>query len=312
MPNWLNLLKNITWDKLVHWLTREYEAVNIGLSNFDRLRYEIRPGDVLLIEGRSRISNIIKTITLSAWTHSALYVGRLHDIEDPATRAHIKRFFNGDPDEQLVIEAFVGEGTTVDSLKKYRGEHLRICRPKGITHQDAQKVIRYAVTQLGMHYDVRQLLDLARFLFPYSILPRRWRSSLFQHNAGKPTKTVCSTMMAEAFASVHFPVLPVLQYDEDNELKLYKRNSKLITPSDFDYSPYFDVIKYPIFDFDELAIYRRLPWGREGIICRDEDDCRLPEDIRQSTIIESVIEDKIETTEAFDHSKEFQQQKNQG
>ncbi len=268
----VNTIKAYTWDKLIEHLTEERGEVNIGLSNFDRLRYEIRPGDVLLVEGRSRVSSIIKTVTQSCWTHSAFYVGRLHDIEDPAVRAHIKRFYNGDPEEQLIIEAMIGEGTLVDNLRKYNRENLRICRPKGITHIDAQKVINYAIKQLGTDYDIRQILDLLRFLFPYSLLPRRWRSSLFQHNAGKPTKTVCSTMMAEAFASIRFPILPVLQYDEDNNLKLYRRNSKLVTPSDFDYSPYFDVIKYPIFDFDELSVYKQLPWNTQGVIYKNPDE----------------------------------------
>lgn len=284
----ISLIKSYTWDKLINNLTRERGEANKGLSNFDRLRYEIRPGDVLLIEGRSKVSTIIKTITQSCWTHSAFYVGRLHDIEDPSARAHIKRFYNGDPDEQLIIEAMIGEGTLVDSLKKYRGEHLRICRPKGITHQDAQKVINYAIRRLGTDYDVRQLLDLLRFLFPYSLLPRRWRSSLFEHNAGKPTKTVCSTMMAEAFASIQFPILPVLQYDEDNNLRMYRRNSKLVTPSDFDYSPYFDVIKYPIFDFDELSVYKQLPWNKEGVIYKNPDENIIPDNLETEHILHSV------------------------
>lgn len=275
----------------MHSLTHDHGEVNIGLSNFDRLRYEIRPGDVLLVEGRSRISSIIKTITQSCWTHSAFYVGRLHDIEDPAVRAYIKRFYNGDPEEQLIIEAMIGEGTLVDNLRKYKTENLRICRPKGITHIDAQKVINYAIKRLGTDYDVRQILDLLRFLFPYSLLPRRWRSSLFEHNAGNTTKTVCSTMMAEAFASVHFPILPVLQYDEDENLKLFRRNSKLITPSDFDYSPYFDVIKYPIFDFDELAVYKQLPWNTQGVIYKNPDENIIPSHIETDSILQSVKSD---------------------
>lgn len=288
MLNLVHLFRSYTWDKLIDGLTRDHGEVNIGLSNFDRLRYEIRPGDVLLIEGRSRVSSIIKTVTQSCWTHSAFYVGRLHDIEDPSIRAHIKRFYNGDPEEQLIIEAMIGEGTLVDNLRKYKGENLRICRPKGITHQDAQKVINYAIKRLGTDYDVRQILDLLRFLFPYSLLPKRWRSSLFEHNAGKPTKTVCSTMMAEAFASVHFPILPVLQYDEENNLKLYRHNSKLITPSDFDYSPYFDVIKYPIFDFDELSVYKQLPWNKQGIIYRNPDENIIPDELETQNILKSV------------------------
>ena len=254
------------------------------MSDFDRLRYEIRPGDVILVEGRSPVSEIIKTITLSNWTHSAIYIGRLHNIDDPVLRGYIQKFYEGEPDDQLIIESLLGEGTIVDNISKYRDDHLRICRPSSITRTDSQKVIAYAINRLGSYYNVRQILDLARFLFPYGILPRRWRSSLFEHNAGAPTHTVCSTMMAEAFASVHYPILPVLHRNEDGQLVMYKRNTRLITPKDFDYSPYFDVIKYPILDFDELAIYQKMPWGKDGIELNDERDLTLlaPKTIKDS------------------------------
>jgi hypothetical protein len=113
---------------------------------------------------------------------------------------------------------------------------------------------------------VRQLLDLARFLFPYGVLPRRWRSSLFEHNSGVPTRTVCSTMIAEAFHSVKFPVLPLPVDDEKMRTSLQERNSKLFTPRDFDYSLYFEIIKYLMFGFDELAVYRRLPWDANDAV----------------------------------------------
>lgn len=275
--NPISRLTNSIWDRVVGWLSYEKEYNQMPLSDFERLRYEIRPGDVILVEGRSRISEIIKTITLSNWTHSALYIGRLHDIEDHTLRSHVENFYKGDPDDPLIIESLLGEGTLVDSIRKYNEAHIRICRPNGLTRKDSQKVIAYAIHQLGTFYNVRQILDLARFLFPYTFLPRRWRSSLFEHNAGSPTHNVCSSMMAEAFSSVHFPILPVLHRDENGSLKMYKRNTKLITPKDFDYSPYFDVIKYPILDFDELAIYRKMPWGKEGVILDDiEEDFIQP------------------------------------
>lgn len=268
---------NSIWDKVVAWLTVEKNRRDMPLSDFDRLRYEIRPGDVILVEGRSRISEIIKTITLSNWTHTAVYIGRLHNIDDPTLRDEILRIYQGQPDDQLIIESLLGKGTIVDNIGKYRDDHLRICRPTNITRQDAQDVIAYTIHQLGKGYDVRQILDLMRFFFPYGLLPKRWRSSLFEHNAGEPTNNVCSTMLAEAFASVQFPILPILQRDADGNLKMYKRNTKLITPKDFDYSPYFDVIKYPILDFDELAIYRKMPWDKDGVILNDRNEPVLPQ-----------------------------------
>ena len=264
--------RNFFWNKFVQWLTCDRDTDHVPLSDFDRLRYELRPGDVLLIEGQSKISDIIKMITQSIWTHSLLYVGRIHDIDDPALRKHIKKFHDGSDEDQIIIESLLGQGTIADSLEKYRNDHVRICRPRGLTRSDSQTVIHYAIRQLGTDYNVRQLLDLARFTFPYGIIPRRWRSSLFEHNAGRPTKTVCSSMMAEAFARVHFPVRSVLHQDNQGTLKLYRRNSQLIIPADFDYSPYFDIIKYPMLNFDELSLYKKLPWDRSGVSCDTTSD----------------------------------------
>ena len=259
--------------KLVNWLNTEDDHWEIPPCDFDRLSFEIRPCDVLLVEGRNRISNIIKTITLSSWTHSALYIGRLHDIEDPELQGLIQRYYDGDVTEQLVIEPLLGQGTVITPLSKYSGDHLRICRPKGLSRQDVQSVINEAANYLGREYDIRQLIDLARFIFPYGVVPRRWRSTLFEHNAGEQAKTVCSTMIAEVFAAVHYPVLPVIHRTDDGGLRMYKRNTRLYTPRDFDYSPYFDVIKYPILGFDDIAVYRQLPWDKEGVVCNARGEC---------------------------------------
>lgn len=171
----------------------------------------------------------------------------------------------------------LGHGTIIRPLSIYSKDHIRICRPKGLSGSDAQKVVSFACTHLGTDYDIRQLLDLARFMFPYSLLPRRWRSSLFQRNVGMQTRTVCSSLIASAFATVHFPILPVIQRTEDGKMKLYRRNFRLYTPSDFDYSPYFDIIKYPYLGLEDMGIYRQLPWDKDGIVCNDENDCFIPE-----------------------------------
>jgi len=268
-----NKIRDFFWNEIVTWLTYEGDNPKYPLSDFDKLRYELRPGDVLLVEGRSNVSDIIKAVTQSIWTHSFLYIGRLHDIDDLDVRKRIEKFCTCEPDEQLIIESMLGQGTIVQPLDKYNGEHLRICRPRSLTRQDAQRVTNYAVYQLGTDYNVRYVMDLARFMFPYWWIPKRWVSTLFEHNAGRPTKTVCSVMMAEAFASVHFPIRPVLHQDDNGNLVLFRRNTKLITPSDFDYSPYFDVIKYPLLGLDELAVYRKLPWDRSGVHCNDIGDC---------------------------------------
>lgn len=262
--------------KIVGWLTAEQVSVNPPLCDFERIRYEIRPCDVVLVEGRSRISEIIRTITQSPWSHSALYIGRIHDIDDEELREKVLSFYAGDPDEQLIIEAWLGVGTVVEPLSKYREDSLRVCRPAGLARQDAQHIMKFALHHLGFEYDLRQLMDLGRFLFPYSIIPRRWRSSLFEHNAGVPTRSVCSSMIAAAFASVKFPVLPMLEERRDGSLRMVPRNSRLFTPRDFDYSPYFDIIKCPHLDFTTQPTYRDLPWDRTGRVCDADGECYVP------------------------------------
>jgi len=246
------------------------------LTDFDRLCEELHQGDVLLVEGRTRVSHVIKSITNSPWTHSVLYIGRLDEIRDESLQEKVSEYHQGESHEQLIIESMLGEGTIINPVTKYKNEHLRICRPKGLSRSDRQQVIAFSLSQLGYEYDVRHLLDLARFLFPYGIFPRRWRSTLFQQYAGRSTKNVCSYMLGEAFNSVNFPVLPIAERGEDGSLTLYKRNPRLFTPKDFDYSPYFDIIKYPYFGLDDVAAYRRLPWDNEGMICNASGDCFVP------------------------------------
>ena len=185
--------------KLTLWLNKETPAPEFPIEDFEQLSFEVRPCDILLVKGRTRVSEVIKTITQSAWSHSAIYVGRIHDIEDPALRDLLKLHYTGEDDKQLVIEGLLGQGTVVTELDTYKHDHLRICRPSSLSRPDAQKIIAFLVAHLGDAYDLRQLLDLARFLLPWAIMPRQWRSSLFSKRAGDSTKAVCSSVIAEAF-----------------------------------------------------------------------------------------------------------------
>jgi hypothetical protein len=180
-------------------------------------------------------------------------------------------------------------GTLVRNLDYYEKEHLRICRPARLGMKDAQQVVRYAVSRLGVDYDVRHIFDLMRFLFPWSIMPRRWRSTLFQHHAGRSTRTVCSTMIAEAFAFVQFPILPLVKQTGNDSVQLFRRNPKLCTPSDFDYSPYFKIIKYPFVDLHYHEDHHLLPWkggaqldGEESELYMDAESQPRTEDVEEA------------------------------
>ncbi len=256
-------ISNWTRSKLIDWLSYEPEQPADLLSDFNLLSDEIKVGDILLIEGQSQISRIIKSVTQSRWSHAAIYIGRIRDNVTPALRNRTIEYYAGPDDTPLLAEAILGKGTILTPLEEYRSYRLRLCRPNELSLEDRSMVISYVIEKLGTDYDLRQVVDLARFMFPYSILPRRWRTSLFHHNAGPETRTVCSTLIAEAFQNVNYPILPVLLENDFGYKSLYRRNSRLYSPLDFDLSPWFDILKFPIQSFDDKASYSKMPWKED-------------------------------------------------
>ena len=232
--------------KLIAYLNTEVEKKRGYLCDFGRICQEIIPGDVLLVEGHNRTSLMIKNITRSPWTHSALYIGRLHSIDDVALQRVVQKFYKAKPSEQLLVESQLGYGTIVRPVSYYQKHHIRICRPQGLSQRDAQIIIKYAINHLGKQYDRRHVIDLGRYFLANPLIPRRWRSSLFKkRNPEHSTNEICSTLIAEAFAQIRYPIRPTI-VKEKKGIKHTERNPNLITPSDFDYSPYFSIIKYPL------------------------------------------------------------------
>jgi len=253
-------------NALIQWLTYEKPAEGFPLCDFDRILYEIKPCDVLLIEGRSIVSNVIKQVTQSAWTHSCMYIGRIHDIEDENLQNILRQHYKGPPHKQLILESLLGKGLICSPIESYRGYHIRISRPRNLTRKDSQKVIAYMINNLGSEYNIRQLYDMWRFFMPWGFFPRRWRSSLFENPNSPSARTVCSTIIAQAFQSVHFPILPLIKRSNKNGIELYQLNPKTLTPKDFDYSPYFDIIKYPFVELIDTEFYHSLPWNKDQLI----------------------------------------------
>lgn len=256
-------------DWVIHkvslWLLKSQPHISRGyLTNFQQLCTHAQPSDILLFEGHSRASNIISLITQSIWTHAALYIGNLEDIKDSQLRDTVKQHTT-DLNGPFLIESEIGYGTIITPLTRYKDENIRLLRPSGLTQDDAQKIIGFTIRRLGMNYDIRHLFDLARFLFPWKFFPKQWHSSLFQHNALQPTKDICSSMIAEAFESVDYPILPLIDKDSQNQIEFIRRNVRLYTPNDFDLSPYFNIIKYPYFPLRKKGSYHHLPWMHDVV-----------------------------------------------
>ena len=212
------------------------------------LRQSLQPGDVLLVEGNNHIAGVIKYLTQSTWSHSALYVGPI------CGRA------TADGEPHVLIEANVGEGVVSTPLSKYTLFHTRICRPVGLTERDCAAVCSYAVARIGCAYDLKNIIDLMRYLLPLPV-PQRWRRRLIALGSGDPTRLICSALIADAFRAVRYPILAKTKLTGSRQAReeiLEIRHSSLYCPRDFDISPYFNVVKPTIArGFD----YKRLQWA---------------------------------------------------
>ena len=265
-------------NRLSAFLMQARSPRDVPLSDINHLSNNLEAADVVLVEGLTRVSDVIRWVTHSPWTHAALHIGSLDQINDPELREIVERYYQGPSDVPLLVESYLNEGTIVQPISVYSHYHLRIARPRGLKSQDSNAVIAYAISRVGVPYNVRQIFDLLRFLFPWFILPRRWRSSLFELNPGSNTKTVCSTMIAEAFGEVQFPILPLVKRADRGRSHFFRRNPKLCTPSDFDYSPYFDIVKYPYFDADANGNYALIDWHDAAELSQEEKDLYVTRD----------------------------------
>ncbi|MBK6739316.1 MAG: lipo-like protein [Haliea sp.] len=186
---------------LARYLTRprdNYEQFSV--LNKEQLDQTLEPGDLLLVEGNSRVSTAIKYLTQSTWSHVCMYVGP------------------GEDGAGLLVEADVVEGVIRSPLSKYIGFNVRVCRAVNLSAQDS----------------------------------------------GDPTRAICSTLIAQAFQSIRYPILPqsvrVCRGDAPghcDDVLLESTHFSHFTPRDFDLSPYFEIVKPTIKgNFD----YRKIRW----------------------------------------------------
>ncbi len=226
----------------------------------EKLKSRIRPGDVVLVDGDQRVSQVIKYLTMSPWSHSAIYVGSRF-LRDPSRRDEIRRQF-GKEARYLVLEALVDKGVVLSPLVKYIDFNIRVCRPLGLTPVQIATVLDEVITRMGFHYDRRNILDLFRYLMPLRLIPMRLREDALHFGSGKDTETICSSFLAEAFAKVGLSILPLhirRRAVKRGRLReavfgrptrtaysgfLKARHPSLCVPQDFDLSPHFDVVKF--------------------------------------------------------------------
>jgi hypothetical protein len=249
-------------DRMGRWLAARLQAESSGYEPYtpsdpETLHRTLVPGDVLLVEGNQRISAVIKYLTQSTWSHSALYVGdALPEPEDGSERPRL-------------IEVNLGDGCIAVPLSKYKTYNTRICRASGLTPQDREAVVNFMIERIGLKYDTKNIIDLLRYFFPTPPVPVRWRRRMIAFGSGQPTRAICSSLIAQAYQQVRYPILPRItsapgqmsaasRYSRREIMSI--RHHSLFTPRDFDLSPYFEIVKPTlVYGFD----YKRVRWAKE-------------------------------------------------
>ena len=287
---WASLRRRLV-DRIVDYLMEPLPNYERRVRNdLGALLGSARKADVILIEGDQRVSAIIRYLTQSSWSHSALYIGDelLRRGGEQATWA---RQHFGDGAQHLVVEA-LPRGVVASPLVKYVDFNLRICRPHKLRPDHCRVIMDEAVAAIGWRYDLRNVFDLARYLIPVRLVPPRWRAAALHFGSGEPTEVICSSLLARLFYRVRFPIQPTVErhaadLPEDGSpgavlvrrvfgqpsahfTGLFRmRHPTLITPRDFDLSPFFEIVKLnPVAkDFD----YSRMRWVEDA---EREDDAR--------------------------------------
>ena len=233
-------------DTLANWVVKYLTAEQPGHQrraplDMERFKRALRPGDVVLVEGRTRISRIIMTLSQSSWSHAFLYLGdALLRWGGPEAEKAVERF--GPEAAFLGIESDMREGVRVVPVAWYSEQNLRHCRPHGLKPEDRDRVLAEALRHLGVRYDQRNIFDLGRYLTPFHLLPARWRRKPLYLGSSTSREIICSALLAKSFYKVNYPIAP-LRAPEDGAHRWAARHPSYIMPRDFDLSPNFEILK---------------------------------------------------------------------
>lgn len=273
-------------DAFIALLTKPGAPVHgADAPNLPVLKKSLRAADVILVSGTSRISYVVKVLTLSPWSHVVLYIGDRKDLLSEEEKEEWRNKYGEDSMQHLVLDADPLHKVHLRPLDDYTKYMLRHCRPEALTKEDRKKVVEHSLKQLKKHYDVSHIIRLLFFFAtPWELLPQGFRRfitdfSLSEHD------TICSRVLAESFESVGYPIRPTyIQYGQgtlsrealritkglrhrgktafrllrggkigpaisrltDNRYtEIHLRGARHVTPADYDLSRFFSIQKSP-------------------------------------------------------------------
>lgn len=119
----------------------------------------LRPRDVLLVEGQTRVSTAIKYLTQSTWSHAALFVGDVLGAR------------NAQGENLCFVEADIVEGVRAVPVSQYHGLHTRICRPVNVSQEQLAKLLGFIYSKIGNRYDLKERDRFGALPATYSTRP---------------------------------------------------------------------------------------------------------------------------------------------
>ena len=180
----------------------------------------LRNGDVLLTEGNTRAAALIKRITRSTWSHVSMYVGPLEEGPDP----------------RCIVEADIARGVRSIRLSELEGLNVRVLRPIGLNDAARSRLAEWVVGQIGGEYDLKHAWVLARRFL--RVPPKASIPPAPNGIAESATRFICSSLLANAFALVGYPILPI----HTAVTAVSTADHRYVIPGDFERASVFEVV----------------------------------------------------------------------
>src|SRR5258706_5850577 len=149
--------------RLATYLAQPIRGAQTAAASLEQLAAALKPGDVLLIEGNTRVSVAIKYLTQSTWSHAMFYIGDALGAPAPGESPRV------------LVEADILYGIRAVPLSDVSGMNTRICRPVGLSKEDLQAVIRFTVSHIGGGLQPEKRVCPPRLPNSHPTRPRRRR-----------------------------------------------------------------------------------------------------------------------------------------
>jgi hypothetical protein len=172
---------------------------------------KLRPGDVLLTDGKTRAAALVRRVTRSPWAHVSMYVGPLEEGPEP----------------RCVVEADMAAGVRAVPLSELDDQQIRVLRATFLTDCERRRLAKWVINRIGDGYDLALALALARRLLLLS-LPLAARQ-VPDSMAEGTRHFICSSLLVQAFMLVGHQI---------------STEPRHITPRDFDGAAGFEVMRF--------------------------------------------------------------------